>query len=104
MAVKRRIDQLLVERGLAESRTRAQALVMAGLVFAGPENKWARVDKPGQQVPADAPIEVRGRDHPWVGRGGVKLDHAIEHFGRSMSSPWTSAPISLPGNCGRTRG
>ena len=85
MAVKRRIDQLLVERGLAESRTRAQALVMAGLVFAGPENKWARVDKPGQQVPANAPIEVRGRDHPWVGRGGVKLDHAIEHFGLEPS-------------------
>ena len=85
MAVKRRIDQLLVERGLAESRTRAQALVMAGLVYAGPETKGARVDKPGQQVPADAPIEVRGRDHPWVGRGGVKLDHAIEHFGLDPS-------------------
>jgi 23S rRNA (cytidine1920-2'-O)/16S rRNA (cytidine1409-2'-O)-methyltransferase len=81
MAVKRRIDQLLVERGLAESRTRAQALVMAGLVFAGE----ARVDKPGQQVPVDAPVEVRGRDHPWVGRGGVKLDHAIEHFGLDPS-------------------
>ena len=81
MAVKRRIDQLLVERGLAESRTRAQALVMAGLVFAGE----TRVDKSGQQVPVDAPIEVRGRDHPWVGRGGVKLDHAIEHFGLDPS-------------------
>lgn len=76
MAVKRRIDQLLVERGLAESRTRAQALVMAGVVFAGE----TRVDKPGQQVPVDAPVEVRGRDHPWVGRGGVKLNNAIEHF------------------------
>src|SRR5688500_4779416 len=74
---KRRIDQLLVERGLAESRARAQALVMAGLVFAGE----TRVDKPGQQVREDAAIEVRGRDHPWVGRGGVKLAHAIEHFG-----------------------
>ena len=81
MAVKRRIDQLLVERGLAESRTRAQALVMAGLVFAGE----TRVDKSGQQVPVDAPIEVRGRDHPWVGRGGVKLDYAIEHFGLDPS-------------------
>lgn len=77
MTVKRRIDQLLVERGLAESRARAQALVMAGLVFAGE----ARVDKPGQQVRVDCPIDVRGRDHPWVGRGGVKLDHAIGHFG-----------------------
>jgi 23S rRNA (cytidine1920-2'-O)/16S rRNA (cytidine1409-2'-O)-methyltransferase len=77
MSAKRRIDQLLVERGLAESRARAQALVMAGLVFAGE----MRVDKPGQQVRDDVAIEVRGRDHPWVGRGGVKLAHAIEHFG-----------------------
>ena len=77
MAEKRRIDQLLVERGLAESRARAQALVMAGLVFAGE----TRVDKPGLQVRADAVLEVRGRDHPWVGRGGVKLAHAIAHFG-----------------------
>lgn len=74
---KVRIDQLLVERGLAESRARAQALVLAGLVFSG-EVKLA---KPGQTVPADAAIEVRGRDHPWVSRGGIKLAHAIEHFG-----------------------
>ena len=76
-AAKTRIDQLLVERGEADSRTRAQALVMAGLVFVGE----ARVDKPGQKVAEDAAIEVRGRDHPWVGRGGVKLAGAIEHFG-----------------------
>lgn len=76
MKAKRRIDQLLVERGLAESRSRAQALVMAGLVFTGN----TRIDKPGQQVRQDAAIEVRGRDHPWVGRGGVKLAHAIKHF------------------------
>ncbi|MEM7702965.1 MAG: TlyA family RNA methyltransferase [Pseudomonadota bacterium] len=73
---KTRIDQLLVERGLAESRTRAQALVMAGTVFVGE----AKVDKPGQQVPGDAAVEVRGRDHPWVSRGGIKLAHALEHF------------------------
>jgi 23S rRNA (cytidine1920-2'-O)/16S rRNA (cytidine1409-2'-O)-methyltransferase len=77
MSAKRRIDQLLVERGLAESRARAQALVMAGLVFSGE----ARVEKPGQQVREDASLEVRGRDHPWVGRGGIKLAHAIGHFG-----------------------
>ena len=75
--VKTRVDQLLVDRGLAESRTRAQALVLAGLVFSG-ETKIA---KPGQSVKDDAPIEVRGRDHPWVSRGGIKLAHAIEHFG-----------------------
>ncbi|MDE1467949.1 TlyA family RNA methyltransferase [Aurantiacibacter sp. D1-12] len=76
-----RIDQLLVARGEAESRTRAQALVMAGLVFAGPPDKLQRITKSGQQVPEDWAIEVRGRDHPWVGRGGMKLDHAIKHFG-----------------------
>ena len=78
---RKRIDQLLVERGEAESRTRAQALVMAGLVFAGPPGKLARIDKSGQQVAGDWIVEVRGRDHPWVGRGGMKLDHAIKHFG-----------------------
>ncbi|OBV12253.1 TlyA family RNA methyltransferase [Erythrobacter dokdonensis] len=73
---KRRVDQLLVERGLAESRARAQALVMAGLVFAGE----VKIDKPGQQVAVDAALDVRGRDHPWVSRGGIKLAHALEHF------------------------
>ena len=74
---KQRVDQMLVERGLAESRTRAQALVLAGIVFSG-ETKLA---KPGQTLLADAPLEVRGRDHPWVSRGGIKLAHAIDHFG-----------------------
>ncbi len=68
---------MLVDRGLVESRTRAQALVMAGLVFSG-ETKLA---KPGQQLPEDAPLDVRGRDHPWVSRGGIKLAHALEEFG-----------------------
>lgn len=74
---KSRVDQLLVERGLAESRARAQALVLAGLAFSG-ETKLA---KPGQTLAADAALEVRGRDHPWVSRGGIKLAHALEHFG-----------------------
>jgi len=78
---KTRIDQLLVERGEADSRSRAQALIMAGLVFAGPPGKLNRVDKSGQQIAENWAIEVRGRDHPWVGRGGMKLDHAIKHFG-----------------------
>jgi 23S rRNA (cytidine1920-2'-O)/16S rRNA (cytidine1409-2'-O)-methyltransferase len=76
-APKRRVDQLLVERGLAESRARAQALVMAGLVFAGE----TKIDKPGHQIAEDAALDVRGRDHPWVSRGGIKLAHAIAHFG-----------------------
>lgn len=75
-APKQRVDQMLVDRGLAESRTRAQALVLAGLVFSG-ETKIA---KPGQSLRGDAALEVRGRDHPWVSRGGIKLAHAIAHF------------------------
>ncbi|MDR2856873.1 MAG: TlyA family RNA methyltransferase [Novosphingobium sp.] len=75
-AAKIRVDQLLVERGLAESRARAQALVLAGLVFAGE----SKVAKSGQAIAADAPLEVRGRDHPWVSRGGIKLAHALDHF------------------------
>lgn len=77
MAGKTRIDQLLVDRGLAESRTRAQALVMAGLVFAGDR----KIDKAGQAIADDAAIEVKGRDHPWVSRGGIKLAHGLDHFG-----------------------
>lgn len=76
MTAKKRIDQLLVERGLAESRSRAQALVMAGLVY----SETRRLDKPGTAVAPDLPLEVRGRDHPWVSRGGVKLAHALDHF------------------------
>jgi 23S rRNA (cytidine1920-2'-O)/16S rRNA (cytidine1409-2'-O)-methyltransferase len=75
--MKIRADQLLVDRGLAESRSRAQALILAGLVFSGER----RIDKAGQMLGADAGIEVRGKDHPWVSRGGIKLDHALDHFG-----------------------
>lgn len=73
---KIRVDQMLVERGLVESRARAQALILAGLVFAGER----KVAKAGETLAGDAPIEVRGRDHPWVSRGGIKLAHALDHF------------------------
>lgn len=73
---KLRIDQLLVERGLAPSRARAQALVMAGLVIVNEK----RIDKAGQQVPLDADIRVKGQDHPWVSRGGLKLQHGLDQF------------------------
>ncbi|MEM8695582.1 MAG: TlyA family RNA methyltransferase [Pseudomonadota bacterium] len=74
---KMRADQALVERGLAESRSRAQALILAGVVFSGER----RIEKAGQPLAPDAPLEVRGRDHPWVSRGGLKLAHGLEHFG-----------------------
>jgi 23S rRNA (cytidine1920-2'-O)/16S rRNA (cytidine1409-2'-O)-methyltransferase len=74
---KIRLDQLLVERGLVESRTRAQALIMAGHVMIGDK----KAEKSGQQVAEDAEISVKGTDHPWVSRGGIKLAHAIGEFG-----------------------
>ena len=76
---KLRLDQLLVERGLVESRSRAQAVLMAGLVYSGER----RLDKPGQTVAQDLAIELRGQPHPWVSRGGVKLAHGLAHFGLS---------------------
>ena len=74
---KTRIDQLLVDRGLVESRSKAQALILAGLVYSGER----KIEKSGQAVAEDAPLEVRGREHPWVSRGGIKLAHALEAFG-----------------------
>jgi 23S rRNA (cytidine1920-2'-O)/16S rRNA (cytidine1409-2'-O)-methyltransferase len=74
---KQRADLMLVATGLAESRTRAQALIMAGLVYAG----TARVAKPGDLLPEGAALSVKGQDHPWVSRGGVKLAHGLAHFG-----------------------
>ena len=73
---KQRLDQLLVERGLAESRTRAQALIMRGNVLVAGKP----VDKAGHSVAQDVEIILKGRDHPWVSRGGLKLVHALEHF------------------------
>jgi 23S rRNA (cytidine1920-2'-O)/16S rRNA (cytidine1409-2'-O)-methyltransferase len=76
MAAKQRVDQLLVARGLAENRTRAQALILAGVVYSGE----ARLEKPGHQVAEGIAIEVRERPHPWVSRGGIKLAHGLENF------------------------
>jgi len=73
---KIRLDQLLVDRGLADSRTKAQALVMAGLVY-GVDRRF---DKPGVQIAADTEISVKGKDHPWVSRGGMKLAKGLDHF------------------------
>jgi 23S rRNA (cytidine1920-2'-O)/16S rRNA (cytidine1409-2'-O)-methyltransferase len=74
--MKQRVDQALVDRGLADSRSRAQALIMAGLVFTGER----KVAKAGDTIAPDAPLEVRGKDHPWVSRGGLKLVGGLDHF------------------------
>lgn len=73
---KIRLDTLLVDRGLVESKTKAQAVVMAGLVFSGEK----RLDKPGAQVRDDLAVEVRGQPHPWVSRGGLKLEKGLAAF------------------------
>jgi 23S rRNA (cytidine1920-2'-O)/16S rRNA (cytidine1409-2'-O)-methyltransferase len=73
---RRRLDQLLVERGLAESRSRARALIEAGKVLA--DHRPA--DKPSLVLPEDAALELTGLDHPWVSRGGLKLAAALDHF------------------------
>jgi 23S rRNA (cytidine1920-2'-O)/16S rRNA (cytidine1409-2'-O)-methyltransferase len=78
---KRRADQLLVDQGLAESRAKAQALIIAGLVSADGH----RIDKPGTGLPEETPLALAGRDHPWVSRGGVKLAFALDHFGIDIS-------------------
>ncbi|MBX3185946.1 MAG: TlyA family RNA methyltransferase [Labilithrix sp.] len=75
--MKVRVDQLLVTRGLAPSRARAQALVLAGKVYVGDK----RVDKAGAMLAEDAGVIVRGEDHPYVSRGGVKLAGALDAFG-----------------------
>ncbi|HVJ43359.1 MAG TPA: TlyA family RNA methyltransferase [Dongiaceae bacterium] len=73
---KERVDKLLVDRGLVETRSKAQALIMAGLVYVDTQ----RIDKPGQMLPPDCNLSLKGQDHPWVSRGGMKLAKALEHF------------------------
>lgn len=74
---KIRADLALVDRGLVETRSRAQALILAGKIFSGER----RVEKAGESIADVAPLELRGQEHPWVSRGGLKLDRAIEELG-----------------------
>lgn len=78
---KERVDVLLVERGLFETREKAKAAVMAGLVLVGGE----RCDKPGTKIPEDTPIAVKGEVHPYVSRGGLKLEKALRVFGIDLN-------------------
>ena len=74
---KQRADLLLVASGLAESRARAQALIMAGKVLSGERP----VEKPGQLLDPSKGLRLRGQLHPWVSRGGLKLEKGLDHFG-----------------------
>ena len=78
---KKRADQILVDRGLAESRSRAQAYIMAGNVYAGEQ----KITKSGQQLKEDVILEVRGKEHPWVSRGGLKLAKGLQEFDIDVS-------------------
>ncbi|MCR4402840.1 MAG: TlyA family RNA methyltransferase [Firmicutes bacterium] len=80
-AKKKRLDELLVDRGLLENRRAAMGYIMAGKVLVDGH----REDKPGTLVPADADVRVKGIDMPFVGRGGLKLDHALRQFGLDVS-------------------
>jgi 23S rRNA (cytidine1920-2'-O)/16S rRNA (cytidine1409-2'-O)-methyltransferase len=73
---KTRLDQLLVERGLAASRERARSLILAGRVLV----REQKIDKPGTSIPVDAPIRLLGNDLPYVSRGGLKLEAALNHW------------------------
>lgn len=76
MSAKARLDVVLVDRGLAQSRERARALILAGRVLVSEQ----KIDKPGASIPADAPIRLLGDDLPYVSRGGLKLAAALEHW------------------------
>ncbi|QOS79987.1 TlyA family RNA methyltransferase [Paenibacillus sp. JNUCC31] len=78
---KERIDVLLVEQGYYESREKAKAAIMAGLVYANNE----RIEKAGMKIPREAELKVKGSVHPYVGRGGLKLEKAIRHFDLKMN-------------------
>lgn len=73
---KIRVDVALVDRGLVETRSKAQALIMAGVVYSGE----TKITKAGHQIKEDTTLEVRGKDHPWVSRGGLKLEKGLREF------------------------
>ena len=79
--VKIRVDVALVERGLVESRTKAQALIMAGVVYSGE----TKITKAGHQIASDTALDVRGKDHPWVSRGGLKLEKGLKEFSMDVN-------------------
>lgn len=74
---KYRLDELLVTRGLAPNRTKANAMIMSGIVF----NDDTQLNKPGHKVESNLSLSIRGQTNPWVSRGGIKLAHGLDYFG-----------------------
>ena len=119
--MKIRLDQYLVQHGLIQSRERAKAMIMSGVVFVNEQ----KVDKAGEMIKEDAKVEVRGHDIGYVSRGGLKLEKAMKCFPltpngkvcmtlehlpaalriaccrtvRSRSTQWMWATASWPGSC-----
>jgi 23S rRNA (cytidine1920-2'-O)/16S rRNA (cytidine1409-2'-O)-methyltransferase len=92
--MKERIDKLLVDRGLAESREKARALVLAGVVLAGEQ----RIDKPGQAIDTTVALRIKGETPRYVGRGGLKLEAALDHFAIDPSGQtWLDVGASTGG-------
>ena len=89
MPSKERLDILLQQQGLAPSRQQAQALIMAGLVF----SEETRLEKPGQKISIDSILTVKGKSHPYVSRGGLKLAEAFTHYGKLMEEGFTAIDI-----------
>lgn len=77
---KERVDVLLVERGICETREKAKRAIMAGIIYSGTE----RMDKPGEKILSDAPLHMKGNDLKYVSRGGLKLEKALEEFELSV--------------------
>ena len=100
--MKIRLDQYLVQHGLIQSRERAKAMIMSGVVFVNEQ----KVDKAGEMIKEDAKVEVRGHDIGYVSRGGLKLEKAMQCFPltccrtvQSRSTQWMWATASWPGSC-----
>ena len=108
--MKKRLDVLLVERGLATSREKAKAMIMAGEVLVDNE----REDKAGSMFPEEVEIVLKGKPLPYVSRGGLKLEKAMKNFDLTLDGkvcrtapsryiPWMSAMASSTGSCGTIR-
>ena len=100
--MKIRLDQYLVQHGLIQSRERAKAMIMSGVVFVNEQ----KVDKAGEMIKDDAKVEVRGHDIGYVSRGGLKLENPPAalptvccKMGQSRSTQWMWATASWPGSC-----
>ena len=86
---KERLDVLVHSRGLAPSREKAQAMIIAGMVLSGDQ----RLTKPGVKIASDAELRIKGKTHPYVSRGGLKLAAAFTHYDKLMDKGFTAIDV-----------